>query len=95
MFAPYLVNKMGLTMVESVNRRVRVNISDQERAYLRMAKIQEGHKLPLFDRYGQRIKPQIIRACIDKGLAERWFSNPLKPDWQVCRLTPKGRRVLR
>lgn len=82
-------------MVESVKRRVRVHISDQERAYLRMAKSQEGGKLPLFDRNGQRIKDQIIRACLDKGLAERWFSNPLKPDWQVCRLTPKGRRILR
>jgi hypothetical protein len=32
-----------------------------------------------------------VRSCIDQGWAEPWFSNPLKPDWLVCKLTAAGR----
>jgi hypothetical protein len=35
-----------------------------------------------------------IRACIEQGWAERWFANPLKPDWLVCRLTDPGRAII-
>jgi hypothetical protein len=28
------------------------------------------------------------------GWAEPWFSNPLKPDWLVCKLTDTGRALL-
>ena len=35
-----------------------------------------------------------IRACIDHGWAEPWFTNPLKPDWLVCKLTDAGRAAL-
>ncbi|MEE9140038.1 MAG: response regulator [Alphaproteobacteria bacterium] len=55
---------------------------------------QAGGKLPLFDRVGQRIDPRTIQSCIEQGWAEPWFSNPLKPDWLVCRLTAAGRAVL-
>lgn len=68
--------------------------SRAQRAYLRRGLDQPGGKLPLFDRQGQEISPQTVRACIARGWAEPWFSNPLKPDWLVCKLTDAGRTVL-
>ncbi|WP_404385951.1 hypothetical protein [Caenispirillum salinarum] len=56
---------------------------------------QPGGKLPLFDRNGRKVNAAMIRRCIDKGLAEPWFANPLKPDWLVCKLTPLGRASVR
>ena len=70
------------------------NLTREERNYLVMGAQQPGGKLPLFDDNGQEIKPAVIRACLKKGLAERWFANPLKPDWLVCRLTEQGRSLL-
>ena len=67
--------------------------SEAQLRYLRLGLAQPGGKLPLFDRGGQEIKPATIRSCIEKGWAEPWFSNPVKPDWLVCRLTEKGRSV--
>ena len=55
---------------------------------------QPGGKLPLFDRWGQRVNEQTVRACIAHGWAEPWFTNPLKPDWLVCRLTATGRELV-
>ena len=55
---------------------------------------QPGGKLPLFDRWGQRVNEQTVRACIAHGWAEPWFTNPLKPDWLVCRLTVNGRGLV-
>ena len=55
---------------------------------------QPGGKLPLFDRSGRRYPSKTIAACIAKGWAEPWFHNPIKPDWQICRLTDAGRKVL-
>lgn len=82
-----------------VKTRVRAkNVNDvtlKERSYLEMGIQQAGGKLPLFDKYGQEISPVVIKSCLEKGFAERWFANPLKPDWLVCRLTEKGRKVLR
>jgi hypothetical protein len=54
---------------------------------------QPGGKLPLFDREGQKVDTRTVQTCIDHGWAEPWFRNPLKPDWLVCKLTDKGRRV--
>lgn len=65
--------------------------SGAQRAWLRRGLEQAGGKLPLFDSEGQQICERTVRACIDKGWAEPWFSNPLKPDWIVCRLTDAGR----
>lgn len=62
-----------------------------QRAWLRRGLEQPGGKLPLFDAEGQQICERTVRACIDKGWAEPWFSNPLKPDWIVCKLTDSGR----
>jgi len=63
-------------------------------AWLKRGLEQPGGKLPLFDRDGQRIDPRTVQTCIDQGWAEPWFRNPLKPDWLVCKLTDKGRRIL-
>ena len=63
-------------------------------SYLKRGLEQAGGKLPLFDRDGRAISPQTVKACISHGWAEPWFSNPLKKDWLVCRLTEEGRKLL-
>lgn len=68
--------------------------SSAQRAWLARGLEQPGGKLPLFDREGQLVCERTVRSCIDKGWAEPWFSNPLKPDWIVCKLTDAGRGVL-
>ncbi len=67
--------------------------TDVQKAWLARGLAQPGGKLPLFDDAGRRIDARTIRACIDQGWAEPWFSNPLKPDWLVCRLTDSGRAL--
>ena len=62
--------------------------------YLRRGLGQPGGKLPLFDLDGQAIAPEVVQACLDRGWAEPWFNNPLKPDWLVCKLTDAGRRLI-
>lgn len=62
--------------------------------YLEQGLSQPGGKLPLFDEQGQAIKASTIRSCIEKGWAEPWFNNPIKPDWLVCKLTEAGREAL-
>ena len=66
-------------------------LSQDERDYLALGLSQPGGKLPLFDMRGQEIDPKVIKGCLSKGYAERWFANPIKPDWLVCRLTDAGR----
>lgn len=61
--------------------------------YLRRGLTQPGGKLPLFDLDGQAVASAIVRRCVERGWAEPWFNNPLKPDWLVCKLTDAGRRV--
>ncbi|MBL6431990.1 MAG: hypothetical protein HPM95_16045 [Alphaproteobacteria bacterium] len=62
-------------------------------AWLARGLSQAGGKLPLFDRDGRRVSEKTIRACMAAGWAEHWFSNPIKPDWLVCRMTDAGRAV--
>jgi len=73
--------------------KVMTRISAQEQSYLRMGLNQPGGKLPLFDSGGQEINSRTILACVEKGYAQKWFANPLKPEWLVCRLTNLGRDV--
>ena len=61
--------------------------------YLRRGLAQPGGKLPLFDLDGQTIAPEVVQVCLDRGWAEPWFNNPLKPGWLVCKLTEAGRRL--
>jgi CheY-like chemotaxis protein len=65
-----------------------------QRTWLARGLDEAGGKLPLFDHDGQRIDPRTIQSCIQQGWAEPWFSNPLKPDWLVCRLTSAGRAAV-
>lgn len=74
--------------------RTRRPPSDAQAAWLRRGLDQAGGKLPLFDETGQRVRRQTIESCLKAGWAERWFNNPLKPDWLVCRLTESGRAAL-
>ena len=55
---------------------------------------QPGGKLPLFDEEGQKVSERTVKSCLDKGWAEPWFNNPLKPDWMICKLTDTGRAVV-
>ncbi len=61
--------------------------------YLRRGLAQPGGKLPLFDLDGQNVDAAVVRRCVERGWAEPWFNNPLKPDWLVCKLTEAGRRA--
>jgi len=78
--------------VQTLKKAARV--SEAERRYLVNGLSQAGNKLPLFDHNGQEISHSLIQSCIDKGLAEPWFANPLKPNWLVCRLTEMGLAAL-
>jgi hypothetical protein len=55
---------------------------------------QPGGKLPLFDENGQQVSERTVRSCIKKGWAEAWSSNPIKPDWLICKLTEAGRAAV-
>jgi len=65
-----------------------------QHAWLTRGLNQAGGKLPLFDHNGQQVSERTVRSCIDRGWAEPWFSNPLKPDWVVCKLTDSGRKAV-
>jgi hypothetical protein len=75
-------------------RTVEVRPTAAQAAYLRRGLGETGGKLPLFDRDGQRYRAQTIRTCITQGWANPWFSNPIMPDWLVCRLTTAGRAAI-
>jgi len=62
-----------------------------QRRWLERGLSQPGGKLPIFDEQGQRISDRTVKSCIEKGWAEPWFDNPIKPDWIVCKLTEAGR----
>ncbi len=70
-------------------------VSVAQRRYLKRGLKQPGGKLPIFDSSGQQISAKTIKHCIEQGWAEPWFDNPIKPDWLVCRLTERGRDLLR
>lgn len=65
-----------------------------QRRWLARGLAQPGGKLPLFDEAGRKIGRSTVEACLKAGWAERWFDNPMKPDWLVCRLTEAGRAVV-
>ena len=68
--------------------------SSMQRKWLMRGLSQPGGKLPLFDHEGQKVSKRLIDACLRQGWAERWFTNPIKPDWLVCKLTQAGRKAL-
>lgn len=77
--------------MESMQKVMISRPSAAQRRYLELGLRQPGGKLPMFDRDGQRIDGRTIRSCIERGWAEPWIRNPVKPDWLVCRLTAEGR----
>lgn len=64
-----------------------------QRAWLERGLDQPGGKLPLFDRDGRKVNARTIKTCIEAGWAEPWFANPIKPDWEVCKLTKAGKKA--
>ncbi len=82
------------TFQAAVISHFQLPMSADQRLYLARGLAQPGGKLPLFDHEGRPIHPALVQSCISNGWAERWFENPLKPDWLVCKLTEKGRRAL-
>ncbi|NQU61215.1 MAG: hypothetical protein HQ512_08805 [Rhodospirillales bacterium] len=68
--------------------------SDQQLKWLSRGLGQPGGKLPLFDDEGQKISGRTVKSCIEKGWAEPWFDNPIKPDWHICKLTEAGHNLL-
>jgi hypothetical protein len=79
--------------IAEVNERSAI-ASPAQRRWLERGLAQPGGKLPLFDEWGQRVSERTVRVCIDHGWAEPWFTNPLKPDWLVCKLTDAGRALV-
>ena len=71
-----------------------VRLTAQQRAWLERGLGQPGGKLPLFDRNGRRVSSRTVQSCVKQGWAQPWFANPLKPDWEVCKLTEAGRTTL-
>ncbi len=67
--------------------------TDSQRAWLQRGLEQPGGKLPLFDRDGRKVNLRTVKSCVEAGWAEPWFVNPIKPDWEVCKLTRAGRRI--
>ncbi len=70
-------------------------LSVEERSYLLMGTDSPRGRLPLFDAHGQEVKQAVIKSCISKGYVERWFANPMRPQWVMFRLTDKGRQAIK
>ncbi|MBL6932683.1 MAG: hypothetical protein ISR45_07005 [Rhodospirillales bacterium] len=70
-----------------------IKISDKQLRWLQRGLDQAGGKLPLFDDKGRKVSDRTVKSCIEHGWAEPWFSNPLKPDWLICKLTDTGRDI--
>jgi hypothetical protein len=60
--------------------------------WLRRGLDRAGGSLPIFDTEGQQISSRTVKSCVDRGWAER--KDKLTRDWQLCQLTPAGRRML-
>ena len=69
-------------------------LTPAQREWLERGLEQPGGKLPLFDGFGQRIDERTVKSCLEHGWVEPWFSNPIKPDWLICKLTDTGRKAL-
>jgi len=68
--------------------------TEMQRRWLVRGLTEPAGKLPLFDAHGQRVSKRTVEACLRQGWAEPWFANPIKPDWQVCKLTERGRKAV-
>lgn len=68
--------------------------TDQQLLWLRRGCTQPAGKLPLFDDKGRKVSERTVKSCIERGWAEPWFANPLKPDWLICKITDAGRNLV-
>ena len=68
-------------------------VTKQQLRWLQRGLDQAGGKLPLFDDKGRKVNERTIQSCIERGWAEPWFANPIKPDWLVCKITESGRDI--
>jgi len=84
--------KRGIAMDAKVSKSPRLSMAQKK--WLTRGLTQPGGKLPLFDENGKKINQQVVRKCVDAGWAEPWFTNQLKPDWLICKLTDDGRHAL-
>ena len=66
----------------------------REILYLRRGLTQPGASCRCSTSTARTSRADIVRRCLDRGWAEPWFNNPLKPDWLVCKLTEAGRRLV-
>ena len=87
-------NTVNIKLPDMPKRILVSRPTNEQVKWLQRGLDQAGGKLPLFDDNGQKISSRTINACLKKGWAEPWFSNPIKPDWLVCKLTKKGKRAL-
>ena len=86
---------VGMAMTRGLHSaEIDARPTDAQRHWLARGTTQPGGKLPLFDEWGQRVHEGVVRSCIAHGWAEPWFTNPLKPDWLVCKLTEQGRHAV-
>ena len=60
--------------------------------WLRRGLDRQSGNLPLYDTFGQRISNRTMKSCVERGWAET--RDEVMHDWQLCQLTPAGRRVL-
>jgi hypothetical protein len=64
------------------------------RAWLRGGTTRQDGRLALFDQLADPIDKSLIKTAVVSGYAEPWFASPMRPQWTVYRLTPKGRAFL-
>jgi len=80
-----------LTDREAIAARI---FDTEMRVWLRGGGAREDGRLALFDQFGEPIDKKIVKTAIASGFAEPWFTNPMRPQWTICRLTRKGQDFL-
>ena len=69
-------------------------LTTAQKAYLETGINNKDGRLSLFDAFGNHFPPRTVEACLKKGFTEKWFANPMKPDWTVFRITNEGRNAV-
>jgi len=88
----------GLIIMTIYSDRARLSARETEielRNWLEAGSQRTDGRLAMFDQFGEPVSKGVIKTAIASGLAEPWFSSPMRPQWMVCRITQKGREALR
>ena len=85
----------SINMGDEISSENQRKPTQPQREWLERGLSEPGGKLPLFDGRGQKISSRTVESCIKHGWAETWFENPIKPDWQVCKITNMGKNILK